>query len=245
MLINFTILGIVFARQNFTNILPKKKYSFMNRSSTGFRYRYLTFFMLAFGTFACQTINKKVKYYSTEITLKNGTVLKGSTSPITDDSFTFKDAQTSKKSTIISKDVLSITKQTPEGVKEYAQFEIENKKKRNKTETVLAAYEVKGEVNLIAYESKQHVRKAKDINNRMTFVEETALLKRQYVKRQNEAGVEVPIAKHKTQEEEFTDLALNYFADAPVLMKKIGTPGYEATDIKKIVEEYNRLKARR
>ena len=217
----------------------------MNRSSTGFRYRYLAFFMLAIGTFACQTINKKVKYYSTEITLKNGTVLKGSTSPITDDSFSFKDAQTSKKSTIQSNDVLSITKQAPEGTKEYAQFEIENKKKRDKPETVLAAYEVKGEVSLIAYESKQHVRKAKDINNRMTFVEETALVKRLYVKRANEAGVEVPISKRKTQEEEFTDLALNYFADAPVLMKKIGSTGYEATDIKKIVEEYNRLKAKK
>ncbi|UTA67723.1 hypothetical protein [Emticicia sp. 21SJ11W-3] len=217
----------------------------MNCLINRYKGQFLAILMLALGVSACQTIGKKVKYYATEITLKNGAVLKGSTSPIAGDNFSFKDAQTSSNSTIQSKDVQSIIKQTPDGPKEYAQFTIINNKKRGKVETVLAAYEVKGEVSLIAHETKEHVRKTKDVNNRMTFVEETELIKRLYLKKQTEPGAEVPAGNKKTQVEEFNELAVNYFADAPALMAKIGGPGYEVKDIKKIVAEYNQIKAKK
>jgi hypothetical protein len=192
--------------------------------------------------FACQTINKKVKYYSTEITLKNGTVLKGSTSPIANDNFTFKDAKTSKKSTIQNKDVQSIIKNLPEGTREYAQFEIETSKNREKTETVLGAYLVKGELSLISYEATEYTRKVQTVNNRQTFVNETILARNFYLKWENAPGKKVNMGTRKAQEEDFMDTALEFFADAPELMKKIGSEGYEAKDIKKIVEEYNALK---
>ncbi len=207
--------------------------------------RHISVFLLIASAFACQTLNKKVKYYSTEITLKNGTVLKGSTSPIANDSFSFKDAQSSRKSTIQNKDVQSITKNLPEGTKEYAQFEIETNKKRDKNETVLGAYVVKGDINLISYEKTENVKETKNINNRMTFVTETKLVKHLYLIRGNAPGIEVNTGTRKAQEEDFMDTALTFFADAPTLMKKIGSTGYEAKDIKKIVEEYNALKSKK
>lgn len=205
----------------------------------------ISLFLLMYFSMACQTLNKKVKYYSTEITLKNGTVLKGSTSPIANDSFSFKDAQSSKKSTIQNKDVQSIIKNLPEGTKEYAQFEIETNKKRDKNETVLGAYVVKGDINLISYEKTENVKETKNINNRMTFVTETKLVKHLYLIRGNTPGIEVNTGTRKAQEEDFMDTALTFFADAPTLMKKIGSTGYEAKDIKKIIEEYNALKSKK
>lgn len=207
--------------------------------------RFFSFALLLSFSMACQTLNKKVKYYSTEVTLKNGTVLKGSTSPIANDSFSFKDAQSSKKSTILNKDVQSIIKHTPDDTKEYAQFEVETNKKRDKLETVLAAYVVKGDINLIAYEATEHVKETKNINNRMTFVTETKLVKHLFLKRGSAPGIEVNTGTRKAQEEDFVDTALEFFADAPELTKKIGSTGYEAQDIKKIVEEYNTLKGKK
>lgn len=217
----------------------------MTASLTRFPKRYFSFFLLLVSMFACQSINKKVKYYSTEITMKNGTVLKGSTSPIANESFTFKDAQTSKKSTILNKDVQSITKNLPEGSREYAQFEIETSKKREKAEKVLGAYVVKGDLSLISYEDTEYTRQAKTVNNRQTFVNETILAKHYYLKWANAPGKEVNMGMRKAQENDFMDTALEFFADAPELMKKIGTEGYEAKDIKKIVEEYNAIKSKK
>lgn len=217
----------------------------MTNFITHYAKRYLSVFLLVIGTFACQTLNKKVKYYATEITLKNGTVLKGSTAPIANDSFSFKDAQSSKKLTIQNRDVQSVIKTMPDGTKEYAQFDIETGKKRDKRETVLGAYVVKGDINLISYEKTENVKETKNINNRMTFVTETKLVKHLYLKRSNAPGVEVNTGTRKAQEEDFMDTALEFFADAPELMKKIGSTGYEAKDIKKIVEEYNTSKSRK
>ncbi|GAB3503740.1 hypothetical protein [Emticicia fontis] len=217
----------------------------MTASLARFSKRYVSFLLLLTGLFACQTINKKVKYYSTEITLKNGSVLKGSTSPIANDSFTFKDATTSKKSTIQNKDVQSITKTLPEGTREYAQFEVENDKKREKNGTILGAYVVKGDLSLISYEATEHTRKAETVNNRQTFVNETILAKHYYLKWGNAPGKEVNMGTRKAQENDFMDTALEFFADAPELMKKIGKDGYEAKDIKKIVEEYNAIKSKK
>jgi len=216
----------------------------MSISLTRFTKHWLTFCLLVASTFACQSFNtKKPKYYSTEITLNNGTVMKGSTSPIADDSFSFKDAQTSKKSTIQNKDVKSITKYLPDGVKEYAQVEIVSNKKQDKTKTVLGALLVKGTIDLIAYEANEYVRETKNVNNRMTFVNEKKLVKHLYLKRGNAPAVEVNMGARKAQEEDFMDTALTFFSDAPELMKKIGSTGYEAKDIKKIVEEFNTLKS--
>jgi hypothetical protein len=217
----------------------------MTASLTRYAKRSISFFLLSISLFACQTINKKVKYYSTEITLKNGTVLNGSTSPIANDNFSFKDAKTSKKSTIQNKDVASIMKTTPDGTKEYAQFEVETSKKREKQETVLGAYVVKGELSLISYEATEHTRQVQNINNRQTFVNETILAKHFYLKRGNAPAVEVNMGKRKAQEDDFMDTALEFFADAPELMKKMGREGYEAKDIRKIVEEYNAIKSKR
>lgn len=217
----------------------------MTASLTRFTKRTFSFFLLLISTFACQSINKKVKYYSTEITLKNGTVLKGSTSPIANDNFTFKDAKTSKKLTIQNKDVQSIIKNLPDGTKEYAQFDIETSKKHEKPETILGAYVVKGHLNLIAYEATEYTRKVQTVNNRQTFVNETILAKHFYLKWENAPGKEVNMGTRKAQEENFMDTALEFFADAPELMKKIGSDGYEAKDIKKIVEEYNAIKSRK
>ena len=217
----------------------------MTYSSIRFAKRFLSFSLLLVSMLACQTINKKVKYYSTEITLKNGTVLKGSTSPIANDSFSFKDATTSKKSTIQNKDVQSIIKNLPDGTREYAQFEIETDKKREKTETVLGAYVVKGDLSLISYEATEHTRRVKNENNRQTFVNETILARHYYLKWKDAPAKGVNMGTRKAQEEDFMDTALEFFADAPELMKKIGSTGYEAKDIKKIVEEYNAIKSRK
>lgn len=217
----------------------------MTASLTRFTKRAISFFLLLAGLLACQSsLTKKVKYYSTEITLKNGTVLKGSTSPIANDNFSFKDAKTSKKSTIQNKDVQSIIKNLPDGTREYTQFEIETNKKREKHETVLGAYVVKGPLSLISYEATEHTRQVQTINNRQTFVNETILAKHFYLKWTNAPGKEVNMGKRKAQEEDFMDTALEFFADAPELMKKIGSQGYEAKDIKKIVEEYNAIKSK-
>lgn len=207
--------------------------------------RYFSLLLLLIGTFACQSINKKVKYYSTEIILKNGTVLKGSTSPIANDNFSFKDALTSKKSTIQNKDVQSISKNLPDGTREYAQFEIETSKKHEKKETILGAYVVKGELSLISYEATEHTRTTQNVNNRQTFVNETILAKHYYLKWRNVSGKEVNMGSRKAQEEDFMDTALEFFADAPELMKKIGGEGYQAKNIKKIVEEYNAIKSKK
>lgn len=218
----------------------------MTASLTRLTNRFTLFFVLLLGISACQSsLTKKVKYYSTEITLKNGTVLKGSTSPIANESFTFKDAKTSKKSTIQNKEVQSIVKNLPEGTREYAQIEVETNKKREKTETVLGAYVVKGLLNLISYEATEHTRQVQTINNRQTFVNETILAKHYYLKWANAPGKEVNMGKRKGQEEDFMDTALEFFADAPELMKKIGSEGYQAKDIKKIVEEYNAIKSKK
>ncbi len=217
----------------------------MTYSLTRFPKRYFSFFLLLMGAIACQSINKKVKYYSTEITLKNGTILKGSTSPIANDNFSFKDAITSKKSTIQNKDVQSIIKNLPDGTREYAQFEIETNKKHEKKETILGAYVVKGELSLISYESTEHTRTTQNINNRQTFVNETILARHYYLKWSNAPGKEVNMGTRKAQEEDFMDTALEFFADAPELMKKIGSEGYQAKNIKKIVEEYNAIKSKK
>jgi hypothetical protein len=217
----------------------------MTATLTRYARQNVSFLLLLLGTFGCQTLNKKVKYYSTEITLKNGTVLKGSTTPIANTSFTFKDAQSSKKSTIQNKDVQSIIKNLPDGTKEYAQIDIETGKKRDKQETVLGAYLVKGDINLISYEKTENVKETRNINNRMTFVTETKLVRHLYLKRGNAPGIEVNTGTRKAQEADFMDTALEFFADAPDLMKKIGSTGYEAKDIKKIVEEYNASKGRK
>ncbi|RYU95237.1 hypothetical protein [Emticicia agri] len=218
----------------------------MTASLTRLTNRFTLFFVLLLGISACQSsLTKKVKYYSTEITLKNGTVLKGSTSPIANESFTFKDAKTSKKSTIQNKEVQSIIKNLPEGTREYAQIEVETNKKREKTETVLGAYVVKGILNLISYEATEHTRQVQTVNNRQTFVNETILAKHYYLKWDNAPGKEVNMGKRKGQEEDFMDTALEFFADAPELMKKIGSEGYQAKDIKKIVEEYNAIKSKK
>lgn len=217
----------------------------MTDSITRFPKRYFSFFLLLLSTVACQSINKKVKYYSTEITLKNGTVLKGSTSPIANDNFSFKDATTSKKSTIQNKDVQSISKNLPDGTREYAQFEIETSKKKAAKETVLGAYVVKGELSLISYEATEFTREAQTVNNRQTFVNETILARHYYLKWSNAPGKEVNMGSRKTQEEDFMDTALEFFADAPELMKKIGSEGYQAKNIRKIVEEYNAIKSKK
>lgn len=217
----------------------------MTDSITRFPKRYFSFFLLLLSAVACQSINKKVKYYSTEITLKNGTVLKGSTSPIANDNFSFKDATTSKKSTIQNKDVQSISKNLPDGTREYAQFEIETSKKHEKKETILGAYVVKGELSLISYEATEHTRTTQNVNNRQTFVNETILARHYYLKWSNAPGKEVNMGSRKTQEEDFMDTALEFFADAPELMKKIGSEGYQAKNIKKIVEEYNAIKSKK
>jgi hypothetical protein len=217
----------------------------MTASLTQFTRRYFSFFLLLAGTFACQTINKKVKYYSTEITLKNGTVLTGSTSPIANDNFTFKDGKTSRKLTIQNKDVQSIIKNLPEGKREYARFDIESGKKREKNETILGAYLVKGDLSLISYEATEYTRKAQTVNNRQTFVNETILAKHYYLKWNNAPAKEVNMGTRKAQEEDFMDTAMEFFADAPELMKKIGSEGYQAKDIKKIVEEYNAIKSKK
>lgn len=218
----------------------------MTASLTQFTKRYTSFLLLLIGISACQSsLNKKVKYYSTEITLKNGTMLKGSTSPIANKSFSFKDAKTSKKSTIQNKDVQSIAKNLPDGTREYAQFDIETNKKHEKHETVLGAYVVKGDLSLISYEATEHTRQVQTVNNRQTFVNETILAKHFYLKWKNAPGKEVNMGKRKAQEEDFMDTALEFFADAPELMKKIGSEGYEAKDIKKIVEEYNAIKSKK
>lgn len=218
----------------------------MTPSLTRLTKRVISFFLLTIGLFACQSsLNKKVKYYSTEITLKNGTVLKGSTSPIANDNFSFKDAKTSKKSTIQNKEVQSIMKTLPDGTKEYAQFEVETGKKREKQETILGAYVVKGVLSLISYEATEYTRQVQNVNNRQTFVNETILAKHFYLKWANTPGREVNMGKRKAQEDDFMDTALAFFADAPELMKKIGNEGYEAKDIKKIVEEYNAIKSRK
>ena len=61
--------------------------------------------------------------------------------------------------------------------------------------------------------------------------------------RGNAPAVEINMGARKAQEEDFIDTALTFFSDAPELMKKIGSTGYEAKDIKKIVEEFNALKS--
>jgi len=172
-------------------------------------------------------------------------VLTGSTSPIANDNFTFKDAKTSKKLTIQNKDVQSISKNLPDGAREYAQFEIETNKKKAAKETVLGAYIVKGELSLISYEATEYTREAKTVNNRQTFVNETILTKHYYLKWSNAPGKEVNMGSRKTQEEDFMDTALEFFADVPELMKKIGSEGYQAKNIKKIVEEYNAIKGKK
>ncbi|WP_337045055.1 hypothetical protein [Emticicia sp. 17c] len=194
--------------------------------------------LMAFGFVACQSINRKVAYTTSEITLTNGTVLKGSTSPIADNSFSFKDARTSKKSTIESKNVQSVIKHFPDGTREYLQFEVLGK--NDKPQRILAAYAIKGDLNLLAYEVSKHSRKAQTVNNRQTFVEETILVKEFYLKKNDTAGVRVP-----DKNDDFYEVASLFLADTPHLLQRIGAEGYQVQDIQKIVEEYNALKRKK
>ena len=197
---------------------------------------------------SCQSYLNKFKpvYLTSEITLKDGTILQGTTANITNSSFKFKDKKTSKITTIANNNVASIVKHFPDYMVDYQQVEVKTKKKNKPLKTILAAYEVKGPVSLIHYQVYNKSVGAANSGGKMNYSSSDYITDFYYLQKPNEPGVLVEINTKigVSAKEAFTAFAENFFGDMPALMDKIGDDGYEVKDIKKIVKEYNELKGK-
>jgi hypothetical protein len=188
--------------------------------------------VVGFGVSGCASIGPK--FEPSVITFRDGTVRQGGTDIINNYRFRFKDDKTGKHKWLKNEDVSSIEKTTLKGKK------LNYKTITYKKNDMLVKHLVSGEFNL--YEFLKISYTAVSTNNGTNAVKSYNFIKFFSIKDQALEIYEIKGTFSDKLNLVFKQFTQKHLTDAPELINKIGTVGYEYKDYIKVFEEYNQIK---
>lgn len=177
-------------------------------------------------------------FQSGNITLKDGTILEGGTSVITNYRFKFKDAKTGKKRFIKNDDVVSVTKRFEDGG--FANYETINCGGTPKLVRIVE----RGEISVFQYQVQR--QRTSYVNNGGTnqFVPYSYIETVWFIMKKDEPCnlFQLKGLFSDKLNMEYKEFAQKIFADTPELIAKIGSEGYKYNDFIRNIREYNQIK---